>query len=96
MKKSLFIGQKVKDEGSKVLFVGIYMFAGNGFSNDKPRISTGQFCYLLFLLFSFYFLLFLFFPLPRHRLRRCHSLSGEGEFYKCLVGGKQNNIVVPL
>ena len=57
MKKSLFIGQKVKDEGSKVLFVGIYMFAGNGFSNDKPRISTGQFCYLLFLLFSFYFLL---------------------------------------
>ena len=35
------------------------------------------------------------FPLPRHRLRRCHSLSGEGEFYKCLVGGKQNKIIVP-
>ncbi|MBE6294638.1 MAG: hypothetical protein E7090_08170 [Bacteroidales bacterium] len=53
------------------------------------------FCFLLsafcFLLFSFYFLLFLLLPLPRHRLRRCHSLSGEGEFYKCLVGGMQNN-----
>ena len=57
MKKSLFIGQKVKDEGSKVLFVGVFMFVGNGFSNEKPQISTGRFCSLLFLLFSFYFLL---------------------------------------
>ena len=39
---------------------------------------------LLFLLFSFYFLLFHFFPLPRHRLRRCHSLSGEGDLI-CFV-----------
>ena len=52
MKKSLFIGQKVKDEGSKVLFVGVFMFVGNGFSNEKPRVSTGQFCYLLCTLYS--------------------------------------------
>ena len=39
---------------------------------------------LLFLLFSFYFLLFHLFPLPRHRLRRCHSLSGEGDLI-CFV-----------
>ena len=52
MKKSLFIGQKVKDEGSKVLFVGVYMFVGNGFSNEKPRISTGKFCSLLCTLYS--------------------------------------------
>ncbi len=65
MKKSLFIGQKVKDEGSKVLFAGVYMFVGNGFSNEKPRVSKWRFCYLLFLLFSFYFLLF---PLVFHSL----------------------------
>ena len=52
MKKSLFIGQKVKDEGSKVLFVGVFMFVGNGFSNEKPQISTGRFCYLLCTLYS--------------------------------------------
>lgn len=37
MKKSLFIGQKVKDEGSKVLFAGVYMFVGNGFSNENRK-----------------------------------------------------------
>ena len=47
--------------------------------------ASHSFSSLLFLLFSFYFLLFHLFPLPRHRLRRCHSLFGEGEFYKCLV-----------
>jgi|GEM_PF-1602215 len=52
MKKSLFIGQKVKDEGSKVLFAGVFMFVGNGFSNEKPQISTGRFYYLLFALCS--------------------------------------------
>ena len=52
MKKSLFIGQKVKDEGSKVLFVGVFMFVGNGFSNEKPRVSKGRFCYLLCTLYS--------------------------------------------
>ena len=52
MKKSLFIGQKVKDEGSKVLFVGVFMFVGNGFSNEKPQISTGRFCSLRCALYS--------------------------------------------
>ena len=52
MKKSLFIGQKVKDEGSKVLFAGVYMFMENGFSNEKPQISKGRFYYLLFALLS--------------------------------------------
>lgn len=52
MKKSLFIGQKVKDEGSKVLFAGVYMFVGNGFSNEKPQISKGLFCSFFFALLS--------------------------------------------
>lgn len=58
MKKSLFIGQKVKDEGSKVLFVGLSMCVGNGFSNEKPRVSKGRFCYLLCTLLS----VLLFYP----------------------------------
>ena len=62
MKKSLFIGQKVKDEGSKVLFVGVYMFVGNGFSNEKQQISKGLFCYFFFALLSV--LCSLVLPLP--------------------------------
>ena len=45
-------------------------------------------CYLYSVLCYLYSVICtLVFPLPRHRLRRCHSLSGEGEFScKCLVG----------
>ena len=36
----------------------------------------------------------LVFPLPRHRLRRCHSLSGEGELI-CFVICYLSSVICP-